>query len=321
MRIWALLTIVGVNAIFAQPLPLRNLSRPTATHEISILSVDLQELKPAHGGPSYFSVKRAPYRAQQELAEVSLYGQEGIAVVRFELIDQSGRVLAAVPAARTSDGLDADGYILKIEVPHVPFRLRIRGEDLAGRAFQNIFAHLFVPIEGAPAAPIPAGYESRFQPGDLRMPRAGITAATYQPLASPNGNVIGLRVQFTARFDAPGYYNLTPNVWPIYQNFRWRGVIGMRALNTEGMRQRYEANTDYPLTFDFVPSYVNQVRGAWCIQPPYQPGLFDAIMASREPVRYGVAISSLDFASETIPLAPQRTLFENFHREGAAGCM
>src|SRR5690349_20809844 len=101
MRICALLTIVGVNAIFAQPLPLRNLSSPTATHEISILRVDLQDLKPAHGGLSYFSVKRAPYRGQQELAEVSLYGQEGIAAVRFEMIDSSGRVLATVPAMRT----------------------------------------------------------------------------------------------------------------------------------------------------------------------------------------------------------------------------
>jgi hypothetical protein len=320
MRFRALLTLAAVNAL-AQPLPLRNLQRPTARHEISILRVNLQDLKPAHGGPSYFSVKRAPYRGRPEIAEVSLYGQEGIAAVRFELIDASGRVLAAVPAARTGDGLDADGYMLKIDVPDVPFRLRIRGEDLAGRAFQNTYQHLFVPIEGAPAAPIPPELVSRFHAGDLRMARAGITGATYQPLASPAGNVIGLRVQFTARFDAPGYYNLTPSVWPIYQNFRWRGVIDMRALSSEGILQRYEAHTDYPLTFDFVPNYVNRLRGAWCVQPPYQPALWDAIMASTQAVKYGVAIPALDFASETVPLAPQRTLFENFRREGASDCM
>ena len=320
MRFRALLTFAAVNAL-AQPLPLRNLQRPTATHEISILRVDLQDLKPAHGGPSYFSVKRAPYRGRPEIAEVSLYGQEGIAAVRFELIDASGRVLAAVPAARTGDGLDADGYMLKIDVPDVPFRLRIRGEDLAGRAFQNTYQHLFVPMEGTPTAAIPPELESRFQAGDLRMARAGITGATYQPLASPAGNVIGVRIQFIARFDAAGYYNVTPNVWPIYQNFRWRGVIDMRALSSEGILQRYEAHTDYPLTFDFVPNYVNRLRGAWCLQPPYQPALWDAIMASTQAVKYGVAIPALDFASETVPLAPQRTLFENFRREGASDCM
>src|ERR1043166_4935771 len=163
MRFRALLTFAAVNAL-AQPLPLRNLRRPTVTHEISILRVDLQDLKPAHGGPSYFSVKRAPYRGRPEIAEASLYGQEGIAAVRFELIDASRRGL---PAARTGDGLDADGYMLKIDVPDVPFRLRIRGEDLAGRAFQNTYQHLFVPMEGAPAAPIPPELVSRFQAGDL----------------------------------------------------------------------------------------------------------------------------------------------------------
>src|ERR1041385_3206506 len=99
MRFRALLTFAAVNAL-AQPVPLRNLQRPTVTHEISILRVDLQDLKPAPGGPSCFSVKRAPYRGRREIAEVSLYGQEGIAAVRFELIDASGRD-ATISSKRT----------------------------------------------------------------------------------------------------------------------------------------------------------------------------------------------------------------------------
>lgn len=52
-----MLAILWANNGWAQPHPLRNLSRPAAVSKISILRVDLQDLKPAHGGPSYFSVK------------------------------------------------------------------------------------------------------------------------------------------------------------------------------------------------------------------------------------------------------------------------
>jgi len=317
---YAIAGFMAVHSAQAQPRPLHNISPARPAHEISILRAEIQELRPADGGPSYFAATREPYRGKQEIVEVTLYGQEGIGVVRFELVDEAWRVVATVPAMRAGDGVDADGYILKVEVPATPFRLRIRGRDLRGRAFENTFRRLFVPMEGTPAAPIPRELEARFQPGDLRMVRAGISEATYEPLVSGNGNPIGLRVHFTVRFDGGGYYNLTPTVFPVYQAFRWRGEIGMRVLDAEGVRTQYQANTDYRLTFDFVPAYVNRRAGGSCIQAPPRIAVFEEIMASRQPVKYRVDISNLDFVSETAPLAAQRVWFEGFRREGVGDC-
>jgi hypothetical protein len=318
MRLLALLTLVWVNA-FGQPRPLRNTSRPTAAHEISILRVEIQDLKPAHGGPSYFTAKRAPFRGKAEVAEASLFGQESIGWVRFELVDEQAHVLGVVPATRTGFGVDADGYMLKLDVPHVPFRLRIVGADLAGRGFASTYKRLFVPMEGTPAAPIPPELEAQLHAGDLRMGRAGVTGATYEPLVSTTGNPIGLKIRFTVRFDAPGYYDVTPHVWPVYAEYRWRGEIGMRALSI-GSRM-FEANLDYPLEFDMIPDYmVRRPDGSFCQQQVARIGVWEEIMSSKAPVKYGVAVSSLDFASETEMMEPARTWLEGFRREGATQC-
>jgi len=318
MRLLAVLTLVWVNAA-GQPRPLRNTSRPTATHEISILRLEIQDLKPAHGGPSYFTAKRAPFRGQAEVVEASLYGQESIGWVRFELLDEQNRVLGAVPAARTGFAVDADGYILKLDVPHVPFRVRVVGADLGGRGFSNTYKRLFVPMEGTPAAPIPPEMLSMLHAGDIRMARAGISGATYEPLTSANGNPIGLKIRFTVRFDAAGYYDVTPHVWPVYTEYRWRGEIGMHALSI-GSRM-FEVNVDYPLEFDMIPDYmIRRPDGNFCQQPIARIALFEEIMSSRVPVKYGVAVSSLDFSSETEPIEPARAWLEGFRREGATQC-
>src|ERR1051326_1710889 len=269
MRWCALLTVAWVNAL-AQPRALHNISPARAAREISILRLDWQDLKNGHEGPSYFSVKRAPFRSQREIAEVSLFGQEAIGAVRFELVDESGRAIAIVPAMRTGSGMDADGYLLKIDVPGVPFRVRIRGTDLHGQTFEHTYKRLFTPMEGVPAAPIPPELLARFQDGDLRMGRASISAATYEPLLSPNGNPLGMRVRFVVRFDAPGYYDVAPHVFPVYQEIRWRGEIGMRALQPASGPVQYQANTEYPMTFDMVPAYVNRspANGGYWLQAP-----------------------------------------------------
>jgi hypothetical protein len=175
-------------------------------------------------------------------------------------------------------------------------------------------------MEGAPAAPIPAELATRFQPGDLHLTRAAISNATYEPLVSPNGNPLGLRIHFTVRFSAAAAYDLTPHVFPVYSEYRWRGEIGMRTLTLPTPAQ-YSPDTDYQLTYDLIPAYVaNNRDGSYCVQSPPRLAVFEEIMASRQPVKYRVAISSLDFVSETAPLDPARTWFESFRREGATQC-
>jgi hypothetical protein len=362
---------VWVNALDAQSRPLHNLSSPRAAREISILRAAFQELKFGHEGPSYFTVKRAPYRGKQEIAEVSLFGQESIGAVRFELIGETGRVLGSVPAFRVGDGADADEYMLRIDVPQLPFRLRIRGEDFRGQPFENTLRRLFVPIEGSvPAAEPPIeldpqqtkvfrklidDYEretrARFEQAktEIRIARSGVSDAAYQPLTSASGNPIGLRVAFTARFGAAGFYTVTPHAFPVYENNQWRGQIDMKVLDAGvtpapptvpnspvdglaatlqyGGATHYEANTDYRFTFDLVPNYVissaDRVRHCVYLET-FRAGnrlaVWEAIMASTLPVKYRIDISNLDFNSETVPLPPQRTWYEGFRREGAADC-
>jgi hypothetical protein len=316
MRAALLLMLVWVNA-HGQPRPLRNVSRAPSPSEISILRVSLQDLKPAHGGPSYFPVKRQPFRGMSEIAEATVFGQEAIATIRFELVDQAGRVIRNVPAMRTGNGADSDGYVLKLEVPDLPFRIQIRGTDLRGRPFSSTWKSLFVPMEGGPAAPVPPG--AQFQSGDLRISRPTISDATYEPLVSPNGNPLGLRIAFTVRFSEPGYYDVTPHVFPVYVEYRWRGEVGMHS-STIG-QTRFDADTEYHLTFDMIPSYVNRNReGGYCLLAPARLAVFEEIMASRQPLKYRIDISSLDFVSETEPMEPQRTWLEAFQREGATRC-
>ena len=361
----ALLTVVWVNALFAQSQPLRNLSARRPAGEISILRVDFQELKFGHEGPSYFSVKRAPFRGRQEIGEVSLFGQEAIGSVRFELIGETGRVLGGVSAFRVGDGADADEYMLRIDVPQLPFRFRIRGKDAGGRPFQSTFRRLFVPTEGSvPKAELPTGLDPReagiftkliddyeketlarfaAAQSEIRIPRSGVFDAAYQPLISANGNAIGLRVTFTARFEAAGVYTVTPRVVPVYGNPQWRGQIDMKVMDAgvspvppgdglassleHGGAAHFDADVDYHFTFDLVPGYIiHSADGKrFCAYlETFRTGnrlaIWDAIMASTQPVKYDVAISNLDFSSETAPLPAQRTWFEGFRREGAADC-
>ena len=356
-----LLLAVLVIACGAQPQPLRRISRQPAARDISILSVDFQELRYGHEGPGYFATERAPLRGQREIAEVSLFGQEAIATVRFELIRRTGVVLAAARAFRVGDAADASQYMVRVDVPAEPFLFRITGQDISGRPYAAVFQRLFMPAEGTPRRPeYPAGLnarqrqamdaaaaevQSRFDADEaqraIRIPRSTVTGATYEPLVSPGGRPIGARVRFVVRFDQGGVYTLTPLVFPLYHDFRWRGVIEMKVLDAEaapmspqvatalllGGRARYEANVDYHLAFDLTPGYIirNADRTRYCmyLEPLRTTGrmaLWQSIQASAEPVKYRVVITDVEFAAETEPWTAQRTFYESFVREGAMDC-
>ena len=373
MRICALAMVALANGCFAQPQPLRRIPQVSEAREISILRVNFQELHYGHEGPGYFPVKRDPFRGEREIAEVSLFGQEAIGTVRFELIGRSGVVLAAAPAFRTGDGADADEFMVRVDVPAEPFRFRIRGRDIAGRPFESVFQRLFVPAPGvvrplelpagltaerarllqglvdATAADMQSRFEASGKEGAIRIPRSTVSEATYEPLVSDAGNRIGLRLCLVVRFEQAGYYSLTPQVFPVYQDFRWRGAIEMKVLDTEiaprpaaapglpadgladmlryGGAAHYDANVDYRLTFDLAPSYAvrNAAGTRYCmyLEPFRTTGrmaVWNAIQASAEPVKYRVDIGSVEFNAETLPWIPQRTFYEGLLSEGAQDC-
>lgn len=370
MRFCALWTIVAAHIASAQPWPLNEVSHGGAARPISILQIRIQEMKFGHEGPGYFSVDRAPFRGTQEVVEATLFGQEAIASVRFELVSDSGQLLSVVPAFRIGDGADADEYYLHVDVPPQPFRFRIQGRDLQGRAYAKVFPKLFVPFEGSvPKPPLLAGLtpdQSRrlqgmmdateaetlarfvsarnaYPDGTIRIARWSVSGATYEPLVSPLGNILGVRVRFAVRFENPGYYALSPQVFPLYEKFRWRGTVSMKVLDATvdpvpaaagvaeallyGSLAHYEGNVAYRFTFDFVPDYV--IRNAdgtrYCLNTQgFRAGgrlpAWEEIRASGEPVKYRVDIWSLDFVSETSALWPQKKFYDSFLREGALDC-
>ncbi|MGO9258328.1 MAG: hypothetical protein ACLQU1_18725 [Bryobacteraceae bacterium] len=370
MRFCTLCTIFVAHVASAQPWPLNQVSQGGTARPISILQIQIQELKFGHEGPGYFSADRAPFRGNQELVEAELFGQEAIASVRFELVSESGQLLSMVPAFRIRDGADADEYYLQVEVPPQAFRFRIEGRDSQGRPYASVFPKLFVPLEGsAPKFEFPAGLnedQSRrlqswigaseertraqfasarkaYPDGTIRIGRWSISAATYEPLVSPLGNVLGVRVRFRVRFESPGYYALSPYVFPLYANFRWRGTVGMKVLDAAvdpalaadgaadalryGAAAHYEADMAYRFTFDFVPDYVirNEAGTRYCLNTQglrntARLPVWEEILASEEPVKYRVDISSLNFVSEASAMSPQKAYYEGFLREGALDC-
>jgi hypothetical protein len=229
----------------AQMTPLRSIVRQPRANSFSILSIDFQELKLGHEGPGYLSVQHAPYRGKLAIAEVTLYGQEAIRSVQFELVDQSGLRLATPVAVRIGSGADSDQYWLRLDVPLQPFRFGISGEDFLGQPFQRVDKHLYTPIEGdVPPPTLPPGLTSaaattmrhllnkhandvqaRFDAarqarpdGIIFLARAEVSEAEYEPLFLSASHEIGLRLHLAVRFGAEGDYAVTPTFFSQYEN-------------------------------------------------------------------------------------------------------
>jgi hypothetical protein len=370
MRLCMLFAIFASHLASAQPRPLNQISQGSAIPRISILEIRIQELKFGHEGPGYFDVDRGFFRGELEVVEAALFGQEAIATVRFELVSGSGQVLSTVPAFRIGDGADAHQYYLQLEAPAQAFRFRIEGLDSQGRPYSSLFPRLFEPAQGSAAKPeLPAGLSEdqarrvrtsmaeaaertlaqfasarkAYPDGTVRIGGWNLSAATYEPLVSPSGNPLGVRVRFQVRFESAGYFALSPYVFPLYANSRWRGNVAMKVLDAAvdpavagggaqdalryGGAAHYETDTVYRFTFDLVPDYVirNEAGTRYCLNlqgfrnRARQP-VWEEIRASEAPVKYRVDISSLNFFSETAPMSPQRAYYEGFLREGAKDC-
>jgi hypothetical protein len=235
----------------AQMTPLRSIVTQPGAGSISILSVHFQELKYGHEGPGYFSLDHPPYRGKPAIVEVTLYGQDAIRSVQFELVDQYGLRLATPVAVRFGGGVDSNEYWLQLDVPLQPFRFGIRGEDFRGKPFQRLDKHLYTPIEGtAPPPTLPPnlpsarasimrrlldGYandvQARFEAarqahpdGTIVLARAEVLEAEYEPLFSSASLEIGLRLHLAVRFGAEGDYAVTPTFFSQYENPDWRQI-------------------------------------------------------------------------------------------------
>ena len=372
MRLTLLFAAALATICQAQVRPLRRIVTQPKAGSISILSVHFQELKYGHEGPDYFTVEHAPYRGKPAIVEATLYGQDAIRNVQFELMDQFGVRIATPVAVPVGSGADSDEYWLRFDVPLQPFRFGIRGIDFQGQQFERIDKRLYTPVDGAAPAPtlpaelpaveasaiesmlrnFAAEIESRFEAarlahpdGIIRLARTEVLEASHEPLLSAAGHEIGLRLHFTVRFDTEGDYAIAPTLVPEYSNTDWRqitlkvidglatpapGNIAADMLDDVlryGGAAHYRAGQVYSFQFDLVPNYAirNVARTRYCINSEYyrtigRTALWDAIEASAAPVKYRVAISSLDYEAETAEQPPQRLYLESLRRDGTTDC-
>lgn len=352
--------------------PLRAIVTQSKAGSISILSVEFQDLVFGHEGPGYFESQRAPYAGKPAIVAVTLFGQNAIRSVQFEVVDQHGLRLATPVAIRLGSGADSEEYWLRLEVPAQPFRLGIRGEDFRGQPFERLDKRVYVPVEGKALRPelpadLPAAAAARMQclldkyaaevqarfdtareahpDGVIRLARAEVLEAEYEPLVSSAGHEIGVRVHLAVRFGAEGDYDVTPVFYSQYQNADLRQItlkvvdgsarpqpanIGGDTLDDVlryGGAAHYLPGQVYRFQFDLAPNYVlrDVDRTRYCIYSDYyraigRPGLWDAVQDSAAPVQYRVSISSLDFEAGTGDLPPQRAYLESFQREGSSDC-
>jgi hypothetical protein len=181
--------------------------------------------------------------------------------------------------------------------------------------------------------------------GSIVLARAAVLEADYEPLLSSASHEIGVRLHLAVRFGAEGDYAVTPTFFAQYENPDWRQItlqvldgsvspspanIAAEMLDNVlryGGAAHYLEGQLYRFQFDLAPNYVirNVARTQYCVNSDYyrgtrRPGVWDAVQASAEPLKYRVSISSLGFEAETGDLPPQRAYLESFRREGSPDC-
>src|SRR5579862_7160734 len=132
--VWA--AAVASAQIASGPQLVQRLANASSMRDFSFASLDLQEIRPGREGPGYVDMKGEPAPGARQVADARIYGQGAVRNVRFEEIDQSGRLIAPLAAIRLDHDPDDGEYMLLIEVPTQPFRVRVAGVDLNGAPYQ-----------------------------------------------------------------------------------------------------------------------------------------------------------------------------------------
>jgi hypothetical protein len=376
----AALTSLGLTSICASlaqdwPRAVRQLgaTRTPGSTRISFIRFDFQEPYFGREGPNYHAMKGEPALGARQIAQASLYGQESIASVRFEMLDEGGNAIQTLHFVKTDNSPEEGEYLGIIDVPHQPFRIAASGQYANGAAFRAVNSRLFRPearnlatVTIPPDTPAQNGEQIRawidamdkqtqaqfeearraHPDGMIPAPRAGVSNLTYEPFVSRYGNLLGMRIRFNVQFPADGYHALSLHVFPVYQEYKWRGEVTMKVQNESitplpqtqnavdskallrySAPAYYRGGVAYSAVADMVPDYViyNVDSSRTCIynykfQSPAQTAIWGAIKARATPIKYRVDVNGADFQGETEPYYAQRALYESFLKEGAIDC-
>jgi hypothetical protein len=328
----------------------------------------------AHEGPDYFPIKTAPVIGREYMVDAEIFAIEEVTNIRFELLDELGQPIQTLILWKTSDAAGSGQFVGLLTVPTHPFRCIASGTDRRGIAFRRSFSRLFRPVaSSAPESdPLPAGmndpriagqlqtlFEKRRQAtrarseearraypgGVINLARVQFLGMTYEPFVSPKGNVLGVRLRYRFQPSVDTIIAAVPHVFPWYQAWDWRSVVGMKAVQGSidpqpeaygvasvsevilyNARARYRAGITYSITVDLAPDYViqGQISGAFCMYEAKFNGRartnWEAIRESVALVKYPVSITDVDFSGEIPLFYPQHAFYEGLVNEGARDC-
>jgi len=324
-----------------------------------------------HEGPMDAPLASAPVMGREYFVEADLDGIESASSLRFELLDANGRTLQQLTMWKGSDGSSDGEFYGFVTVPNQPFRAAISGTTVTGAPLRAVLGVLFQPVVSGPADTLafPTGisasqiaqlqemvntYRQQMRSraaqaaadhpgGVIVFARTQVSAIAYEPLLSPAGSPIGMRLRYSIRFPARQTITAVPHVFPVYSDFALRGMVAMKPLagtitpapHMVGVQSlqdvivyqaaaTYQAGVSYSFTIDLIPDFVFQgtQTGRFCIheQKFTNRSVWNSLIASSAAIPYSLSISDTGTVANIPAFLPQRTFHESFTAGGATDC-
>ena len=203
------------------------------------------------------------------VVEAYVTGEEAIATLKFEAVDENGARIEPFSIARKPRP-GWSRFVGLMIVPAHPFRVVLTGHGINGEPFSR--ERSFRPIDRALSRPqsrrsqtpewadliersidevgpqliAEAEADLAASPtGVIVMPRMHVFNVTYEPLLSVQGRPIGLRIAYDAEVSKAGEFNLGLSVQAKYVNDRWNALTSMQVLDSSIMPIPRERNQPY----------------------------------------------------------------------------
>jgi hypothetical protein len=218
--------------------PVRDVTERPSPSSIEFVSFEFQEpdFSPHGSSADYRAIEGEPSASADYAVKASVGGEEAIATLLFEVVDEGGTAVQPIPMVARATGVPGHfEFIGMLTVPARPFRVRVTGEDIYGRRFSQTLRRAFKPRIERPAevwipdsgngfvrairqmfddaraerTTLAAGNPS----GRIVMPRSRVSNVTYAPLVSASHRPVAIRVTYEVEFSQAGRYNPTLHIY------------------------------------------------------------------------------------------------------------
>jgi len=239
--------------------------KPVSTHTPTVADIHFEAfefnwLTNSRYGPMPWQITGQPSKNTYYYVEPKVYGEDAIATMKFEAVDEHGALISVIPILQKTGAGGRPDFLGMMLTPDRPFRVVVSGQAVDGKSYRIVHPSLFVPsdvpekwdpemlkrMEGAGVKNKIAWLEDKMRQdyltvkqefeklkdGTIVMPRTRVFNVNYVPLLSSSGQPLGLRITYEATFSQTGYYNPQLQVFFDYKILEWRGVVDWYALNS-----------------------------------------------------------------------------------------